>query len=38
MISDTPIGKALNLTISLTLNDERENIHNELGMLLNEIS
>jgi DNA primase len=36
MISNTPIGKALNLAISLTLNEEWENISNELSLLLND--
>jgi len=36
MISDSIIGKALNLAISLTLNGEWENIHNELSLLLND--
>jgi len=36
MISNTPIGKALNLAISLTINGEWENIHSELNLLLND--
>ncbi len=36
MISDSVIGKALNLAISLTLNGEWENINNELSLLLND--
>ena len=36
MISNTPIGKALNLAISQTMNGEWENINNELSLLLND--
>ncbi|HJO92191.1 MAG TPA: DNA primase [Victivallales bacterium] len=36
LISNSIIGKALNLTISLTVNGEWENITNELSNLLNE--
>ncbi len=34
MISDTPIGKALNMAISMTINDEWENIPEKLSMFL----
>ena len=38
LISNTSIGKALNLVISLTINGEWENIKNELNLLLHETS
>lgn len=34
MMSDTPVGKALNLAISMTINDEWENIPEKLSMFL----
>lgn len=34
MISDTPVGKALNMAISMTINEEWENIPEKLSMFL----